>query len=162
MTPPDRPHSTDPRIRSVLLVGIALALATPVTIFLTTALLKGLSAGAAVSATIEQLGARRLNLLVMGALGVVPFACLGLVLWLYRRFDGGRAFRGMAVGGGITILATMAWANGTYWRLFLPERVAPMWPHGLELVIGPLFFAPVLCVGAVGLGWIVDRVTRRT
>ena len=152
-------READVQIRYVFLLGTLCAVAVPPVVFIATALLSGLSPAETVSATIGQYSTSRLNLLIMGALGAVPFGILSLALVLFRRFGRGLRVERMAIGGGVFILATMLWAHTTYWRLFLPERVAPMWPHGLELLIGPIFFAPVMALAGLLLGWVAERAS---
>jgi len=152
-------READVQIRKVFLLGSLCAIAVPPAVFVVTALLGGLSPAETVSAMISQYSTSRLNLFVMGALGTIPFGLLCLVLVVCRHFGKGLRVERMAIGGGVFILATMVWAHATYWPLFLPERVAPMWPHGLELLIGPVFFAPVMALVGLLLGWVAERAS---
>ena len=150
-------RTNDVQVRHVLLIGLLASLAVPPVVFAVTGLISGLSPFETASALVAQYATSRLNLFIMGALGIIPFGVLGIALVLVRRFSPGTLLSRLALGGGLCIVATMVWAHWTYWRLFLPERVAPMWPHGLELLIGPVFFAPVLALGGLVIGWISER-----
>lgn len=153
-------RDSDVQVRHVFLLGSLLSVAVPPLVFIATALLSGLSPAETIGATVAQYSTSRLNLLIMGALGTIPFGVLSLALVLCRHFGDRLHIRRMAIGGGVFILATLLWAHATYWPLFLPEQVAPMWPHGLELVIGPLFFAPVMALAGLLLGWVAERASR--
>lgn len=145
--------------RVAFAIGVPGAVLLPGLIFAVTALATGLSPAETVDATIAQYTAPRLNLLVTGVLALVPFAVLAIGLAVLRRFADDRATDSAAVGGATMILLTILWAHASYWPSFLPDRVAPMWPHGLELVIGPLFFAPVLAIVGLLGGWFLWRTT---
>jgi len=73
------------------------------------------------------------------------------VLVIYRRWRGVGGSRQVAVAGSLAIIALLLWANASFWPLFLPGRSYPGWPHGLEMVIVPLFFAPVGMLVAVAI-----------
>lgn len=148
---------SQPRTRWVLVVGLLAGVLLPGIVFVVTAVATGLSPGETVDATIAQYTTDRLNLMVTGLLALVPFAVLGIGLAVVRRFGGDSAVAPASVGGTTAILLTLLWAHASYWPSFLPHRVAPMWPHGLELVIGPLFFAPVMAVVGLLIGWLVGR-----
>ena len=142
-------------------LSVVLALLVPPAVFSACALLAGMGVGGTAAAVTAQYGADRLNLLVLGVVGAIPFAFLALVLALYRRFGSTEPVREMAVGGGLIVLVLLAWAHGTYWPSFLPERAAPMWPHGIEFVVVPLFFAPAGAVAGMVAGWLVHRAGAR-
>jgi len=114
-----------------------------------------LAAGHSVVETLQALSAQlqteRRNLLLVGLPAVVPFALLALVLVIYRRWRGVGGSRQVAVAGSLAIIALLLWANASFWPLFLPGRSYPGWPHGLEMVIVPLFFAPVGMLVAVAI-----------
>lgn len=141
------------------LVLVLLVLATPAVVFLTVALLSGLPVSDTISALTSQFATRKQNLGVAGLLGLFPLLLMGLILWLRRKFFNGnpRLTSSIVLGGFIPLLAVLLWANIEYWTDFLPARVAPGFPHGLELVIGPLIYAPVASL----LGMLLARVVAR-
>lgn len=98
----------------------------------------------------------RPNLLIMGVFGLFPVALLIGGLWIARKSRPGARWRRWAGWWGLAgVLATLFWVNFQFWPLYLPERVSPGFPHGLELVIGPLFFAPAAALlGAVMGGFV--------
>ena len=150
---------TAPQFRLVrfFALSVLVALLVPPVVFTACALLAGMGVGGTVSAMVAQYGADRLNLLVLGILGTIPLAFLCLVLGVYRRFGSVEPVRVMALGGGLVVIALLVWAHGSYWPSFLPERSAPMWPHGIEFVVVPLFFAPVGAVAGMLAGWLIHR-----
>ena len=116
-----------------------------------------LRAGFDVSETISTLTHQyqtdRRNLALVGIPSIVPFGLLAAVLAFYRRWRGAQGSLALAFGGGVPILLALTWAHASVWPLFLPGRTFPGWPHGLELVIAPLFFAPVaMTFGLVAVG----------
>ena len=122
-----------------------------------------LGAGFGVSGTVEALAGQfaggRPSLLGASILGVLPALLLLGVVRLLRRFDPGDAWRRAAGWGGLAaILLVLIWANLEAWPAFLPGRPFPGFPHGLELVIAPLFFAPVAMVlGGACAGLLAHR-----
>lgn len=150
------------RIVFVLLGGVLLAMAIPPAAFFLTGLTKGMGVGGALSVLVEQYSTERQNLWMISVLGVFPFVLLTIPLAGYRRIKGPAGLAPMALAGTIAIAAVLVWANLTYWSSYLPSRQFLMWPHGLELVIGPLFFAPVAMLAGVVLGWLVHRSTAGT
>ena len=140
-----------------LALSVVVALLVPPAVFSACGILAGMGIGGTVGALAAQYGTDRLNLLVLGLVGAIPFAFLTLVLVLYRRFGSAEPVRAMAMGGGLVVVVLLAWAHGSYWPSFLPEGVAPMWPHGIEFVVVPLFFAPVGALAGMLGGWLVHR-----
>ena len=148
--------------RSLRAGFIAVALVAPIILptfaYLVVAMLGGHGVREAVSALVAQIRDGRPNPLITGILGLLPVLLLLLGMWIGRRFDpGGRRIAASGWGGLGGILVVLAWANFTVWPLYLPGRPFPGFPHGLELVIGPIFFAPVAAVLGVGIGWIAGR-----
>ena len=132
-----------------LLAGAAMAVLIPPLVFLAAGVQHGMAAGDIASALVDQFGARRQNLTVVCLLGLVPLGVLSVVLWLARRLRWHRLTGTQAAAAGVLpVLLVLAWANIEFWPVFLPERVYPGFPHGLELVLGPGFYAPIaLCLG---------------
>lgn len=144
----------------ILGIGLAIALLVPPGVFLLVALLSGMGVGGGGAAMIEQYGTDRLNLGVLGLTGVIPFALLVVVLAIVKRFAGPMHIRGIATGSTAIIALLLVWAHWTFWPDFLPERVYPGWPHGIEFVIVPLFFAPIGAVFGGLAGFFVSRGNR--
>ena len=137
------------------------ALLTPSVMFFAVGLANGMGLGGTLEATVAQFGTKRLNLGVTSLLGLIPCLVLALAAWLHRRFGGDQALRqAMILGGGVVLLLVLVWANLEYWPDYLPHRQAPSWPHGMELVIGPMFFAPVGVLGGMVVAWIAGRFGR--
>lgn len=145
-------------MKRFLITSLSLPLLLPTAIFTLCALAAGLSPAETWMATLEQLAAPRQNLLVCGALGLFPVALLFSVLWLHRRFGGAEKTRlGMAWSGLAAILVVLTWANRQFWPHFLPSRTYPGFPHGLELVLGPLLFAPITMILGLLTAWLIGR-----
>lgn len=143
---------------------IAIALVAPIALpaltYLLVAMLDGHGVGGSVSALLAQVRDGRPNPLISGVLGLLPVLLLVLGMWIGRRFDPEGDRVGAAGWWGLAgILVVLIWANLTAWPLYLPGRPFPGFPHGLELVIGPLFFAPVAAMVGVAIGWITGRST---
>lgn len=124
--------------------GAALGVvAIPSAAFAVTALATGLSPAETAAALTEQFSARNPSLLLTGVVGLFPVLLLGLLLWLHARLGGAARQRAvLALAGYAPIAGVLIWANAEYWPDYLPERVQPSFPHGLELVIGPAIIAP--------------------
>lgn len=126
------------------LCGTLAVVAIPPAVFAVTALVSGFSAAETVSALAEQFRERNPNLLLTGLVGLFPVLLLGALLWLHRELGGPAPRRAaLALGGYVPIAAVLLWANIAYWPDYLPDRVQPSFPHGLELVAGPGLLAPV-------------------
>jgi hypothetical protein len=138
-----------------LAAGLAL-LATPPVVFALVGLAEGMGMAGTLGAVVEQYGARRLNLFMVAVLSFLPLLFLALLVFLIGRFTSVNASRrALALGGSVAIVAVMIWVNFEFWPAFLPERSAPGFPHGLEFVIGPLYFAPVaMLAGMVAAGFL--------
>lgn len=109
------------------------------------------------SLTAQYLQSRR-NPAVTAVLACFPFFLLALMLWFARRRQiTAHTCWHIALGGGSAILLVMLWANLEYWPNFLPGVDYPGFPHGLELVIAPLHFAPFAMAAGAALGWLLGR-----
>lgn len=129
-------------------------------VFLASGLMAGMGPGEVLEAFAEQASGRRMNPVLGSVLGVVPAALLALVLWIgaKRGADPGR-LRTMGWCGLATLLLMLVWAHASVWGPFLPDRQPLGFPHGLELVIVPLFFAPPAVLVAALVGWLVSGRT---
>ena len=133
-------------------------LVVPAAVFLAVGVASGMGVGGAVDAFVQQSGERRQNPMVTGALGLFPVLLLGGGLAVGARLSRRRGWvRPAAWSGLAAILAVLGWANFEFWPDFLPERVYPGFPHGLELVIAPVFFAPVAAAMAVFMAVMLSR-----
>jgi hypothetical protein len=114
--------------------------------------------GAALGSLAAQYLQTRRNPAATAVLACFPFFLLALVLWLARRRRvTPDACWHIALGGGTAILVVMLWANLEYWPNFLPGVDYPGFPHGLELVIAPLHFAPFAMAAGATLGWLLGK-----
>ncbi len=135
-----------------------LPLIIPTAIFSLCALTEGLSLAEMFIAVFKQITTKRLNLLICGAVGLVPILLLLLVLWVYRRAGGSDHNKyWMAWGGLFPVILVLTWVNFQFWPLFLPNMTYPGFPHGLELIIGPVIFAPISMLPGIGIGWWIGR-----
>jgi len=81
-----------------------------------------------------------------------------MFLWLHRRFGGDLSKRPLLIWSGyLPLLGMLIWANFEYWPDFLPSRVYPGFPHGMELFIAPLFFAPIAMAVCIFAAWLLGR-----
>jgi hypothetical protein len=144
---------------------VALALATPFAMAVVGFFLGGLMSGSGVetvSAFLEQAGERRLNPLIAGVLGLAPVILLLLILAVGVRFTPRAGWGPAAAWGGLVPIAVLElWAHLEVWSTYFPSRSMPGFPHGLELVIVPIFFAPVGVVFGVLLGLRFGRPRAR-
>ena len=144
-------RSLPPRRGFVILALVAPFVIPPVA-YLVVALSAGFGPGEAWTAMVEQIGGRP-ALITPGVLGLIPIGVFLGLLALLRRRDPDDRWVGVAGWAGlIPSLLLLVWANVEVWPLHLPGRTFPGFPHGLELVIVPLFFVPAAMVvfGAVG------------
>ena len=103
----------------------------------------------------------RPNLLTSGLLAQIPMVVfLGALALLQKRDPDGRWLSIAAWAGLAPSLALLVWANVEVWPLFLPGRTFPGFPHGIELIIVPLFFVPVAMVAGLLVGALVGRLKR--
>jgi hypothetical protein len=134
------------------------AVGVPLLVFLLSGLLAGMAPGEVVGALVEQSRARTSNPLKGAMAGLVPMVVLLGTLAVAARFDRDRTWLGTGRWVGLgSVLLVIAWANFEYWPTFLPDRVYAGFPHGLELVIGPIFFAPV----AMAVALVATRIMGR-
>lgn len=151
-------------VKSPLSPGfVAVALATPFLIGVVAFLMAGLAAGMgpdAVTALVEQASERRLNPLIAGVLGLAPVLLLLLLLGVVPRFTPRAGWRPAVAWAGLAPVALLElWAHWEVWTTYLPSRTMPGFPHGLELVIVPVFFAPIGALVGVGLSLALARRT---
>lgn len=155
---PPSPDAPLPPTRSFVVVGLVSVFLAPFAVFAATGLLSGMGVGGTIEALVEQTRADRQNPLVTGVLGLFPLLLLLAILWVCRRFDREGRWLGTAGWAALgAILLILVWVNAEFWSSFLPERAFLGFPHGLELVIGPLFFAPI---AATVVGVVVALVLR--
>lgn len=149
--------------RQILLWGALAALLTPAGVFVFVAIFKGLSIADTSRTLLAQLTAARLNLLVCGALGWIPVSLLALFWYLLQRFSASlRKSTAPVIGGLVPVVAVLLWVNLEYWPHFLPSRVPPSYPGGLELILGPGLFAPIGMLFGFLAGWLWARVGNRS
>jgi hypothetical protein len=146
-----------------ILAAILAPLLVPAAVYAALALGAGLGVAGTAEALVDQATGQRQNLLSASLLGLVPALLLLAVLRLIRRFDAENTWRAAAGWGGLLgILLILIWANHEVWPHFLPGRTFPGWPHGIELVIAPLFFAPVaMLIGGTVAGILARRALPR-
>jgi len=147
--------------KRVLLFGTVSVLTLPSMVFLFVALTSGLDPQTAVEALWLQAFARKMNLVVCGALGLVPIILLAVGHWIAKRRRVEESVRIVLVCGGlIPVLAVLVWANLEYWPRFLPSRTYPGFPHGLELIIGPGMFAPIGAAAGMVIAWVITKIVK--
>jgi len=153
----------DQPIKNVVLCAVLVSLFIPALIFFTVALSSGLSSPEALTALAEQYVSRKQNLLVIGMLSLLPVVLMVFVIWLIRKIKNRSAdVRDLAIGGVAGILAVDIWMNFEYWPTYLPERTYAGFPHGLEFVIGPIFYAPIaMVIGMVAAAMASRRKASR-
>lgn len=142
--------------RYLLLMSLSVLL-LPAMVLSVCLFVAGYGPGETLEFLLTQAQAERRNLLVVGLPAVVPFALLAIVLLIYRRWRGPQGSNMVAAFGVLAIVLLLIWANAIFWPLFLPGRSYPGWPHGLEMVIVPIFFAPVGMLVAVAIAMILQR-----
>ncbi len=143
----------------VFFPGVLLAFAIPIVVFVACAFLADLSVAESVGATVEQFSAERHPLLGAAIPGLLPVALVTALGWLVSRKLDLRRSRLIAQGGLAGIAAVLIWVNLTFWPGYLPERAFRGFPHGLEFVIGPLFFAPLAMLVGMLAAWFATRAT---
>ncbi len=148
------PRPTRPWLLAAALVGPFLI---PPVAFLAVALAAGLGPGEAWGAMVGQIRGRP-ALITPGFLSLLPMGLfLGVLALLRRRNRDDRWVGAVGWAGVIPSLLLLVWANLEVWPLYLPGRAFPGFPHGLELVIVPLFFVPVAMVVGGLVGAVVAR-----
>lgn len=139
----------------MMIIGI---LAVPPLVFSFAALANDMSLSESMAALAEQYSSRKQNLLVVGLVACLPLLLLGIVLWLHGRAGGLPAMRRILTWAGyLPIWLVAVWVNSEYWSDYLPARTFLGFPHGLEFVIGPLFFAPAGMVMCMLVAWLAAR-----
>lgn len=147
-----------PGLRLFGVVSIALPMLIPPVVFMIVAFAEDMSRPETISALINQFSEPKNNLLMIGLLGLFPVLLLFVFLWVYRRVSkNDQSIIAMAWGGLIPIVAVLVWVNLQFWPIYLPSRVYPGFPHGLEFLIGPGLFAPVGMALGVLISWVVLR-----
>lgn len=145
-------------MRPFTFVGILLPLIVPPVAFFFCSLAAGMAIPETLAAVGEQYATRRQNLLLSALPGFFPVMLLHLVLFIMRRRHVPSPTRQrMAWTGLATIAAVLIWVNLQFWPLFLPDRVYPGFPHGLEFIIGPFLFAPGLMLVTLASTWMINR-----
>lgn len=148
--------------RTPLLTAIAGSLLAPSLVLIVSALASGLPVGEVFSAWIRHVLGGRPSVLATTVLNLAPVGMLAIVLFAHARGNGSEITRGrMAWAGCIAILIITVWVNLQFWPRFFPAQQPLGFPHGIELVIGPLFFAPFAALSATAGTWILDRVLRK-
>lgn len=146
----------------ILLLTSLLVLITPPVVFVATALGSGMSGGDTLDALLHQLSTRRQNLIVIGLLAMFPVLLLWILTLLIRRFihlENAAAI--CALAGSAPIILINLLVNLGYWPDFLPERQFLGFPHGLEFVLGPLFYGPTGMAACVVTALLVLRIIDR-
>ncbi len=143
----------------VVLIASDFILFAPAAVFVGVGLANGMSAGDVFAAMVAQLTAERLNLAMISVLSLAPVLLLVVILavgWRLGRFrETGGA---VALGGSLGILAIIVAANLEFWPTYLPSLTYAGWPHGIELMLGPLIGAPIAMIIGMLLG---HRLARR-
>ena len=127
---------------------VIILLTIPPLIYIYTLLVNGFGIADSFQALINQYGQTRRNPLLMAILGIFPFLLQAIVIAVIRlrvRRKHGDLFatENLAWGGSAMIAIVLIWAYVEFWPNFLPGKQYPGFPHGLEVVIASLFFAPV-------------------
>lgn len=147
------------KIRTILFIGVLISLLVPPTTFLVSGLAAEMGLLDTLNAVMDQYGPEaRPKLWSSSVISVVPVLGLGLVLWLIAKIRGKHDLTPLLGAAALVALAlVLIWSNVSFWLTFLPEQRTPGWPHGLELVVGPLVFAPLAMLTAMLLAWAVGR-----
>ncbi|NGX16376.1 hypothetical protein [Wenzhouxiangella sp. XN24] len=136
---------------------MALAFLVPALVFVLCALFADMSVVESLAAVATQFRAERHPLLGAAILGTLPVVVLTLVGWLLaRKLDKVRV-RAIAQAGLVGIALVLVWVNVEFWPGYLPDRTFLGFPHGLEFVIGPVFFAPPAMLIAMLAAWFATR-----
>lgn len=140
-----------------LLMITTLLLASPLA-YLITYYLSDSHSGQAFSTLIQNYLVAKRNPLLSSLLCIFPFLLLALLLFIMGRRKVNERLRGLlSLTGASTIFVCMFAVNLMYWPNFLPGKSYPGFPHGLELVIVPIFFAPVAMFVTVFIAWLIKR-----
>lgn len=147
--------------RNVFLPGLLAAFIIPTGVFFICALLADLTVAASLRATVEQFSYERNHLWGIGLLGILPVVLLTGLGWLIGRWLEPLRTRLIAQAGLVGIALILVWINFEFWPGYLPERAFRGFPHGLEFVIGPLYFAPGAMLLFMLCAWLGTRNSRR-
>ncbi len=142
---------------AVFMPGVALAFLIPPVVFVLTALFVDMSLAESLRAVAAQFGAERHPLLGAAILGTLPVVVLTLVGWLLARKLDKLRVRAIAQAGLVGIALVLVWVNVEFWPGYLPDRTFLGFPHGLEFIIGPVFFAPPAMLMAMLAAWFATR-----
>ena len=139
-----------------VVIALVVPIVLPALVYVTVALMDGIGVGGAFAALIAQIRDGRPNPAISGILGLLPVGILLAGTWAGGRLhsDGRRVAIAGWCGLGAIVLV-LVWANFMVWPLFLPGRAFPGFPHGIELVIAPIFFAPIAMAVGGGIGWML-------
>lgn len=146
--------------RRVLLIAllVLLVLLVPPVVFFFTGLGSGMGVGGTWDALVEQIRGGRPNPLITGVVGLIPLILVGVVLWISKLAKALPRTQSLILWGGVfPVIAVLVWSNLEFWTVFLPSMKAPGFPHGLELLIGPVFFAPVAMAFGMVITYLVGR-----
>ncbi len=144
-------------LRWVLLPGMLLAFLVPAVVFLVCALLADLTLADSLRETGAQFVVERRHLWGVGVLGLIPVLLLTGLGWVLGRWLEPLRTRRICQAGLLGIALILVWVNVEFWPGYLPERAFRGFPHGLEFVIGPLFFAPTAMLLLMLCAWLVTR-----
>lgn len=141
-------------IGKVLALGLLLTFVIPLLSFFVCGVRNGMGLGESAQALAVQLTQPRHNPALSAIPALLPLPALGIVLWVLSRYrpEANLLHYGVAALGGLALI--QLWVNWSFWDIYLPQRVYPGFPHGLEFIIGPIFFSPlamVLCLVGVAL-----------
>lgn len=149
---------------TVFLPGVLLAFAIPATVFVVCALLADMSLTESLRAAVTQFSAERHPLFGAAILGSMPVLLVTVLGWLLARKLAAQRARLIAQAGLFGIALILVWVNVEFWPGYLPGKTFRGFPHGLEFVIGPIFFAPpAMLVAMLAAGFATrqppDRLT---
>ncbi len=147
--------------KTILIWSAIIAFIIPPFLFFAIALIKGLSLYETVVAMSDQYSTSRQNLAVCGALGIFPILLLALSWLLLKRFVPSVGNSTIPIWGGLVpIFLVLLWTNLEFWPIFLPSRMYPGFPHGLEFVLGPGLYAPIGMLIGFLVGWLISSRLR--
>lgn len=135
---------------------LAVGIATPFIVAFLSQIVIGNSLSEALAGVCGQAFlAPRQNLTVVTVLGLIPFAVLSLVVWLYLRKRDERRSLFLLCGGLAGILITVTPAHIDFWPTYFRSGYMGF-PHGLEFLIMPFIALVPMAVGVL-LGWLVTK-----
>jgi len=142
---------------TVFVPGVVLAFLIPAAVFVFCAVVAEMSLAESLGAVVTQFRAERHSLLGAAILGTLPVLLLTVLGWLLSHKLNKTRVRAIAQTGLVGITLILLWVNVEFWPGYLPERAFRGFPHGLEFVIGPLFFAPPAMLVGMLAGWFATR-----